>query len=68
MVELVGMVLDFLDALVGAVAIACWWCTWVSPNKQVPHPQTKAQPTEPSEVDRFLLEVRGSDSEKKLCP
>lgn len=58
MVELFGMLLDFLDALAGAVAIAFWWCTWVSPGKQAPRLQTKADPGDPSEVDRFLLEVR----------
>ena len=58
MVELLGMMLDVLDALAGAVAIACWWCTWVSPNKQSPRLRPKAPPSEPSEIDRFLLEVR----------
>lgn len=57
MVEL-GMLLDFLDALAGAVAIAFWWCTWVGPGKQAPRLHAKAHPSEPSEVDRFLLDVR----------
>jgi hypothetical protein len=58
MVELLGMMLDFLDALAGAVTIAWWWCTWVSPNKRSPRLRTKAYPGEPSEIDRFLVEVR----------
>jgi hypothetical protein len=58
MVELLSMGLDFLDALAGAVAIACWWCTWVSPNRQAPRLRTKGQPSEGPEIDRFLVEVR----------
>ena len=57
MVEL-GMLLDFLDALAGAVAIACWWCTWISPSRQATQLRTKAHPSDPSEIDRFLLEAR----------
>ncbi|HEX5078589.1 MAG TPA: hypothetical protein VFV80_05510 [Geminicoccaceae bacterium] len=51
MVQLLGMVLDFLDALAGAVAIACWWCTWVQPAKP---------PSDPAELDRFVQAARTS--------
>jgi hypothetical protein len=35
-----SMILDFLDALAGAVALACWWCTWVQPAKQQSCPRS----------------------------
>jgi hypothetical protein len=54
MVQLLGMVLDFLDALAGAVAIACWWCTWVSPVKQ----PERSRPSGSAEIDRFLRDAR----------
>jgi hypothetical protein len=54
MVQLLNMVLDFLDALSGAVAIAYWWCTWVSPAKQ----PERSHPSEPADIDRFLCEVQ----------
>jgi hypothetical protein len=54
MVQLLGMVLDFLDALAGAVAIACWWCTWVRPAKQ----PEQSRLSEPTEIDDFLREAR----------
>jgi hypothetical protein len=68
MVELVGMLLDFLDALAGAVVIACWWCTWVSPNKQSPRLRTKAPRSEGPDIDRFLQKVRRCSGSRRLCP
>jgi hypothetical protein len=62
MVELLGMLLDFLDALAGAVTIAYWWCTWVSPSRPATPLRTKAQPSDPSEIDRFLLAARACPS------
>jgi hypothetical protein len=67
MVEL-GMLLDFLDGLAGAVTIAWWWCTWVSPSSEAPRPRTKADPSDPSEIDRFLLEARAVPGPRRLCP
>jgi hypothetical protein len=52
MVQLLGMVLDFLDALAGAVTIAWWWCTWVRPAKQPTRPSGHA------EIARFLDKAR----------
>jgi hypothetical protein len=54
MIQLLNMVLDFLDALSGAVAIAYWWCTWVSPAKQ----PERSQPSEPADIDHFLCEAQ----------
>ena len=54
MVQLLNMVLDFLDALAGAVAIACWWCTWGSPPKQ----REQSRPSGPADIDRFLRKAR----------
>ena len=54
MVQLFSMILDFLDALAGAVAIACWWCTWVQPAKQPTRPAS----SEGAEIDRFVCEAR----------
>jgi hypothetical protein len=68
MVELLGMMLDFLDALAGAVAIACWWCTWVRPNKQATRLRTNAHRSEGPEIDRFLLKARGCPGSRRLCP
>ena len=65
MVQLFSMVLDFLDALAGAVAIACWWCTWVRPAK----PPTP--PSEPAELDRFVHAAQtgvGAESPNKPPP
>jgi hypothetical protein len=64
--ELVGMVLDFLDALAGAVAIACWWCTWVSPAKEPPRPPAETHVSAPAEIDRFLREARACSSFRSL--
>jgi hypothetical protein len=47
------MVLDFLDALAGAVAIAYWWCTWVRPAKPE-RPSLSA----PAEIDGFVSKAR----------
>jgi hypothetical protein len=47
------MILDFLDALAGAVAIACWWCTWVSPAKPERPPLSAS-----AEIDGFVREAR----------
>jgi hypothetical protein len=44
MVQLFSMILDFLDALAGAVAIACWWCIWVQPAKQQTRPVRRNVP------------------------
>jgi hypothetical protein len=66
MVELFGMMLDFLDALGGAVAIACWWCTWVRPKAQAT-PLRKAHGSEGPEIARFLQEVRRCPSSRRLC-
>jgi hypothetical protein len=68
MVELLGMLLDFLDALAGAVTIAFWWCTWVSPGSQPTRLRTKAHLSEPGEIDRFLLEVRDSPAQGDRAP
>jgi hypothetical protein len=54
MVQLFSMILDFLDALAGAVAIACWWCTWVQPAKQPTHPGS----SEGAEIDHFVCKAR----------
>jgi hypothetical protein len=54
MVQLFSMILDFLDALAGAVAIACWWCTWVQPAKQ----PTRRGSSEGAEIDHFVCEAR----------
>jgi hypothetical protein len=54
MVQLFSMILDLLDALAGAVAIACWWCIWVQPAKQ----QTRPRSTERAEIDHFVCEAR----------
>ena len=67
MVEL-GMVLDFLDALAGAVAIGCWWCTWVSPGKPAQRLRSKADRSGPPEIDRFLEEARRRPGPRRLCP
>jgi hypothetical protein len=58
MIQLLNMVLDFLDALSGAVAIAYWWCTWVSPAKQ----PERSQPSEPADIDRFLCKAQARRS------
>jgi hypothetical protein len=67
-VQLLNMVLDFLDALSGAVAIAYWWCTWVRPSKQPPHPPEASPVSGRAEVDRFVQEARGGLNPKQLCP
>jgi len=67
MVELLGMMLDFLDALAGAVTIAWWWCTWVSPSRQARRPRAKVHRSEAPEIDRFLVEVRASSGCRRLC-
>jgi hypothetical protein len=54
MVQLVGMILDFLDALAGAVTIACWWCTWIRPAKQPARPSS----SKPAEFDLFICEAQ----------
>jgi hypothetical protein len=54
MIQLLNMVLDFLDALSGAVAIAYWWCTWVNPAKQ----PERSHPSEPADIDRFLCKAQ----------
>jgi hypothetical protein len=63
MAELLGMMLDFLDALCGAVGIAYWWCTWVSPAKP---PQPHARRSEGPEIERFLVEIRAGPGSRKL--
>jgi hypothetical protein len=67
-VQLLNMVLDFLDALSGAVAIAYWWCAWVRPAKQPAPPPERAPVSGRVELDRFLDEARGSLDPKRLCP
>jgi hypothetical protein len=62
------MVLDFLDALSGAVAIAWWWCTWVRPAKRPPPPPESSPVSGRAEIDRFLHEARSSLDLKRLCP
>ena len=67
-VQLLNMVLDFLDALSGAVAIAWWWCTWVRPAKQPSDPPGGTPVSGHAEIDRFLQEARDSLNPKRLCP
>jgi hypothetical protein len=62
------MVLDFLDALSGAVAIAWWWCTWVRPAKQPPGPPESSPVSGRADIDRFLQEARSRLNPKRLCP
>jgi hypothetical protein len=66
MVELLGMLLDFLDALAGAVAIACWWCTWVSPN--APAAPTQVHPGDGAEIEHFLAQARICAGFRRLGP
>jgi hypothetical protein len=66
MIELLGMLLDFLDALAGAVAIACWWCTWVSPS--TPAAATQAHRSDGLEVEHFLLQARSCAGSRRLGP
>jgi hypothetical protein len=54
MIQLLNMVLDFLDALAGAVTIAYWWCTWVRPAKQ----PERSPRSGPAEIDRFLCKAQ----------
>jgi hypothetical protein len=54
MVQLFSMILDFLDALAGAIAIACWWCTWVQPAKQPTRPGSSKR----AEIDHFVCEAQ----------
>jgi hypothetical protein len=54
MVQLLNVVLDFLDALAGAVAIACWWCTWVRPAKRPERPHLSGS----ADIDHFLCKAR----------
>jgi hypothetical protein len=68
MVQLLGMTLDFLDTLSGAVAIAYWWCAWVRPARQPPRPPEEAPVSEGAEIDRFLQRARSSLSFRRLCP
>jgi hypothetical protein len=65
MVELLGMVLDFLDALAGAVAIAFWWCTWVSPNRKPTRLEPRAHRSGGPEIGRFLLEIQRCPGSRK---
>ena len=59
------MLLDFLDALAGAVTIAWWWCTWVRPYAAPrPHPALSEAP----DIERFLLEVRTCPACRRLVP
>ena len=65
MAEMLGMMLDFLDALAGAVTIAYWWCTWVRPySPPRPNPTLSERP----EIERFLLEVRACSGSRRLSP
>jgi hypothetical protein len=64
MAELLGMLLDLADALAGAVGIAYWWCTWVSPR----HPHPNARRSEGPEIERFVGEVRACPDSRKVCP
>ena len=50
----------------GAVAIACWWCTWVSPS--APAAPTQAHPGDGAEIEDFLAEARICAGFRRLGP
>lgn len=59
------MLLDFLDALAGAVTIAYWWCNWARPyNRPPPNPALSEAP----DIERFVLEVRACPVSRRLFP
>ena len=55
--QLLGMVLDLTDAVLGVVGFVSFWYLWVIPAKQDPGP-VGSPSSGPTEIDRFLEEVR----------
>jgi hypothetical protein len=51
--ELLGALLDVLDAIAGAFGLATLWVTWVRPRRS----QKPAACGEPADIDRFLDEA-----------
>lgn len=55
--QLLGMVLDVTDAVIGTVAIVSLWYAWPVPAKQDPRPKS-CHVSGRAEIDRFLRKAR----------
>lgn len=54
--QLLGMVLDLTDAVLGVLALVSFWYAWVMPARK--DPPTSPHLSERAEIERFLQEAR----------
>jgi hypothetical protein len=66
-VQLLGMVLDLIDAVVGAVAIVSCWYTWGMAKKRDPPRPTNSHLSGRAQIDRFLHKARTCNGSRRPC-